>query len=246
MRRSQSKHRIKQLEKKLLDKEEELKIIYQVAQSAHSLELDKLLTEIVEIASGLTQADSCLIYTLDPRKSQLILRASKNPHPTLIKKIKMRLGEGITGWVAREKKPVAITDNAANDSRFKLFTSLPEDRYQAFLSVPIVNNYGVVGVINIQHKESHRYSDDEINLLSAVGKIVGGAVENARLVEESLHLKEALETRKILEKAKGILIKSGLSEREAHRRLQQQSMNSRRSLREVSEAIIVAEKLRHK
>ncbi len=229
------------LRKKLKKKERELKVLYQITEMVSSLELDRVLAGIVKIASRLTKADSCLIYLLDHKSDTLILRASKNPHKSILGQVKMHLGEGITGWVAREKKPVAISKDAASDSRFKFFAALPEDRYQAFLSVPILNTHGLVGVINIQHKNSHEHTEDEITLLSAVGKIVGGAVENARLVEESLALKETLATRKILEKAKGILMQSShLSEAEAHRRIQKQSMDIGKSVREIAEAIVLS------
>jgi len=148
--------------------------------------------------------------------------------------------------VAKNEKPVAISRGARNDPRFKLFRSLPEDKFEAFLSVPIINKRGVVGVINVQHKKPHKHTETEINLLSAMGKLVGGAVENALLVEETLELKEILELRKLVEKAKGILMKRRqISEEDAYRILQKESMDSRRSLKEVTEAILLAEKFYH-
>ena len=229
-------------EKKVIkDLKKELDFLYKVTKDVHSLEIDSLLREIVKIAVEVSDSDSCLIYVLDPQKNELVLRASKNPRPQLLKKIKMKLGEGITGWVAREKKPVAIPKGAARDPRFKLFRSLPEDKFEAFLSVPIINKHGVCGVINVQHQKKHDHSPMEINLLAAIGKLVGGAVENALLIETTLELKEALDIRKIVEKAKGILMKKiGLSEDEAFNRLRRESMNSRKSLKEVSEAVILA------
>lgn len=223
----------------------ELSLLYKVAQSVHSLEIDELLKEIVKIATAVTQGDSCLVYVLDPKKQELVLRASKNPHPDLLRKIKMKIGEGITGWVAREKRPVAISSRANKDPRFKFFRSLPEDRFEAFLSVPIMNKHGICGVINVQHKKKHLHSKMEINLLTAIGKLVGGAVENALLIEESLALKEALEIRKNIERAKGILMrKSKLTEEEAYRVLQRESMNTRKSLKEIAETIILADKFK--
>ncbi|MBI4067170.1 GAF and ANTAR domain-containing protein [Candidatus Gottesmanbacteria bacterium] len=222
----------------------ELTFLYRVAQSVHSLELDELLKEIVKIATQVTHGDSCLIYILDKEKQSLILRASKNPHKDLFQRITMKLGEGITGWVAKEKRPVAISQGAAHDPRFKFFRSLPEDKFEAFLSVPIINKVGVVGVINVQHKKMHKHADMEINLLSAIGRLVGGAVENALLIEESMALKEALEIRKLIERAKGILMKrKSISEPEAYRQIQKESMDSRKSLKEIAEAIILADKL---
>lgn len=221
----------------------EISFLYRVTQSVHSLEIEEVLKEIVEIASEVSAAHACLVYVLN-KHNELILRASKNPHPELLSKVKMKLGEGITGWVALEKKPVAISSGASKDSRFKLFRTLPEDRFEAFLSVPILTKRGVVGVINVQHQSAHVHSDTEINLLSAMGKLVGGAVENALLIEETLSLKEALELRKLIEKAKGIIMnKAHISEHDAHTLLQKESMKSGKSIRFVAEAVIIAEGL---
>ena len=234
-----------ELNNKLKELQKELNFLYLAAKTVHSLELHELLREIVKIALKVTKGDSCLIYILDPKKKVLVLKASKNPHADLLEKITMKLGEGITGWVAKAKKPVILTEMAYQDPRFKSFSSLPEDRYEAFLSVPMVNKIGVVGVINIQHRKKHAYSHMEINLLTAIGKLVGGAVANALLVEQTLELKEALELRKVIEKAKGILMKhKNISEDEAYRILQKESMNTRKTLKEITEAIILVEKLK--
>lgn len=232
------------LKKELARKEKELEILFKVIHDVSSLELKRVLKNIVQIVTQLTQADSCFVYVLDPGKKELVLRASKNPHQRLLKRIKMRMGEGITGWVAKEKKPVAIEQKAFLDPRFKFFRSLPEDRYQAFLSVPIVNKKGVVGVINVQHKRKHLYPQEQIELLTTIGRIVGGAVENARLVEEALELRDALETRKILEKAKGILMKKlKIDEERAYQLIRKQAMNTTKSIKEISEAIVLGSKL---
>ncbi len=238
--------KLQELKNKLKQKEKELKILFTVAQTISGLDLDPILSTIVSIVSRVTKADSCFIYIIDSKKEELILRASKNPHKTALGRITMKIGEGITGWVAREKKPVVINQKASTDSRFKLFPSLAEDRYEAFFSVPILNKHGVVGVINAQYKKKHIHTVGEVELLSAIGQLVGGAVENARLVEESLTLKEALETRKVIDKAKGILMKKlQLSEDEAYRKIQKQSMNMRKSARDIAEAIVVSEVLTH-
>lgn len=219
----------------------ELDILYKIAESVHSLEIEELLKELAQIVEDITKADSILIYTVDPRKEELILRSSKNPHANLLRKVKMKMGEGITGWVAREGKTVVISEGAYTDSRFKYFSSLPEDRFEAFLSVPILSKDRTLGVINVQHKIPHRHSEMEINLLTATGKLVGGAVANALLVEESLALKEALEIRKVVEKAKGILMKrKNISEEEAFKFIQKESMNKRKSVKEIADAIILA------
>lgn len=230
--------------KDIEDLHKELSFLYRVAQTVHSLELDEVLKEIVRIAVEITGGDSCLVYVMDPARQELVLRASKNSHKDLLTKITLKVGEGITGWVAQEKKPVVISKDARHDPRFKVFRSLPEDKFEAFLSVPILTKRDVVGVINIQHEQQHEHSPMEINLLTAMGKLVGGVVENARLIEETIELKGALESRKLVEKAKGIIMKRrSMSESDAFALLQKESMNSRKSLREVAEAVLLAEKL---
>jgi signal transduction protein with GAF and PtsI domain len=224
--------------------QKEVRLLYHVAQTVHSLELEEVLREIVSVVEELSQPDSVLIYVLDPKKQELILRSSKNPHTELLRKITLKMGEGITGWVASQKQPVAIAKGASQDSRFKYFRSLPEDKFEAFFSVPIMSKRGVIGVMNIQHKKVHAHSQMEINLLTAVGKLVGGAVENALLVEETLTLKEALELRKVVEKAKGILMKrQKISEEDAYKILQKESMDMRKSLKDIAEAIIISENI---
>src|SRR2546425_4129172 len=141
---------------------QELRILHQISQSiSATLDLDQVLRQIVDLVIDVTHGDACLIYLLDESADNLVLRASKNPHPKLIGKIAMKVGEGITGWVAREVQPVAIARHASKDSRFKLFHTLPEDKYEAFLSVPIVAppTDKVIGVINVQHRKSHKHSD---------------------------------------------------------------------------------------
>ena len=176
---------------------QELRILHQISQSIScTLDLDQVLRQIIDLVIGVTKGDSCLVYLLDETADNLVLRASKNPHPRLIGKIAVRVGEGITGWVAREAQSVAIARNAAKDSRFKLFHTLPEDKYEAFLSVPIVAppTDRVIGVINVQHRRAHRHSEREQTLLSIIGHQVGGAIDNARLYQETARRSQQIST----------------------------------------------------
>src|SRR5260370_10454975 len=97
----------------------------------------EVLTRVVDFASVLVKCDSCLIYVLE--NDELVLRASKNPHPEVVGRLRIHLGQGITGWVAEHRQPVAVAREASKDPRFKLLSELPEDRYDAFLSVPILS-----------------------------------------------------------------------------------------------------------
>ena len=207
--------------------------------------LHEVLAQIVEFVSAVIKCDSCFVYVLEA--DELVLRASKNPHEDCIDRLKLRVGQGITGWVAEHREPVAISENADKDVRFKFFNELPEDSYQAFLSVPVITRGRVVGVINLQHRQPHTYTPRQIRLVSTVGFLVGAEIEMARLEGENSQLLEKLETRKLLERAKGILQRDlGLDEEQAYLTLQRQSRQKRKSLREIAEAVVLGEEIRRK
>jgi uroporphyrinogen-III synthase len=125
------------------------------------------------------QCDSCLLYLIDNR--ELVLCGSNNPHPEAIGKVRLRMSEGLTGWVARERRLLAISREAFADPRFKAFTLLPEDTFEAFLSVPVIARNRVVGVINVQHREPHAHTGSEMEVLTTVGEQVGCLLVLSRL-----------------------------------------------------------------
>ncbi len=169
----------------LEEKTQELELLQRITESIGSnLDLGIVLKEIVALVVEKSNADACLIYLVNESKDALVLQASKIPHPKLIGQIRVELGEGITGWVAKERRAVAISENAENDPRFKSFQHLPEDRYQAFLSVPVISKEEMIGVLNIQYKSPHHHSQEDIRLLSTIAHQVGNAIGNARLYDE--------------------------------------------------------------
>jgi uroporphyrinogen-III synthase len=205
--------------------------------------LHEVLTRVVQFVSSVVRCDSCFIYVLDV--DELVLSASKNPHPEIVNRLKLRVGQGITGWVAEHRQPVAVGRQASADPRFQVFNELPEDRYEAFLSVPVLSRGKLVGVINVQHREPHTHSRREIQLISMIGFFVGAEIEMARLEVANNALSEQLEERKVVDRAKGILQRDlGLTEEEAYLTIQRQSRQRRKSKREIAEAIIIGDELR--
>jgi uroporphyrinogen-III synthase len=221
--------------------------------SSH-LSLDEMLGEIVGLTSQVTGCDACLVYLIEAETGEIVLRASQVPHTYDIDNLRLKMGEGVTGWVAEHKSVVALSENAASDHRFKRFTALVEDTYQAFLSVPLINRGDIIGVINVHHREPHTHTPDEISLVTFVGEQMGAAIaqslleeENARLLEEKEEMRRRLEERKLVERAKGILQhRHHLTEEEAYLRLRNESRRLRRPMRELAEAIILAEDLSRK
>jgi uroporphyrinogen-III synthase len=205
--------------------------------------LHEVLARVVDFVSSVVKCDACLVYVLEGEK--LVLRGSKLPHAGIVDTLGLALGQGITGWVAQNREPVVISNNAASDARFKLFTELPEDRFEAFLSVPILSRGKLVGVINVQHRREHHHSQREIRLISTIGFLVGAEVEMARLETERTELSDKLETRKAVERAKGILQRDlQLDEESAYAMLRKQSRQKRKTMREIAEAVILSDELR--
>src|SRR5437899_2144638 len=191
----------------------------------------------------LVKCDSCLVYVVEGE--ELVLRASKNPHLEVVDRLKLHVGQGITGWVAEHREPVAVAEKASQDPRFQFFHELPEDSFEAFLSVPLMCRGRVVGVINLQHKQHHVYRRREIRMISTIGFLVGAEIELARLEDANSSLADQLETRKIVERAKGILQRDlGLSEEQAYLTLQRQSRQKRKPMKEIAEAIVLSDEVK--
>jgi len=179
----------------LRQKDRELDVLRRISETiSGTLDQEAVLERIIELVVEVTRGDAAFLYLLDDTREALVLRASTQPHPSLIGRIRLELGEGITGWVARERTPVAIARDASEDPRFKFFQSLPEDRYHAFVSVPVIAKNEVIGVINVQHRDPHRHEAGEIALLVTIGHQVGSAIENARLYEAMRRKTLQLET----------------------------------------------------
>jgi uroporphyrinogen-III synthase len=205
--------------------------------------LHKVLLRILDFIASVMKCDSCFVYVVEG--SELVLRASKNPHAEVIDRLRLRIGQGITGWVAENKKPVTISSNASQDARFQAFNELPEDRYEAFLSVPVLCRDRIVGVINVQHRESHTYTQRELQLISTIGFLVGPEIDTVRRDDESSKSSELTGARKTVQDATRVLQRDlGISEEEAFFTLQKQSRDRRKSMREIADAILLTDEIK--
>jgi GAF domain-containing protein len=164
----------------------QVELLHQISNIVSSnLGLERMLQELIGMATDVTGCDACLVYLVDRASHEIVLRASQLPHAQEIGHIRMKMGEGITGWVAQHKSVVALPANAASDARFKTYQSLPEDTYQAFLSVPLVSNGELIGVINVHHKAKHAHTPEETALIGFIGEQLGGAIAKSKLQERT-------------------------------------------------------------
>jgi uroporphyrinogen-III synthase len=187
--------KVKELQATLERTQQQLRLFQKISRfMVREMSLPEVLQGIVSLVVEFTSCDSCLVYLID--REELVLCASNTPHLSTIGKVRLRLGEGLTGWVARERRLLAISREAYNDPRFKSFRELPEDSFEAFLSAPVIARNRVVGVINVQHRLPHAHSGSEMELLTTVGEQVGCLLLLARMepstVERADHVELVL------------------------------------------------------
>lgn len=175
--------------------EQQLQLFQKISRfMVREMSLQEVLQGVVSLMVEFMACDSCLLYLID--NDQLVLCASNTPHPATIGKVRLRMNEGLTGWVARERRLLAISREAYADSRFKTFRELPEDTFEAFLSAPVIARNRVVGVINVQHRLPHQHTGSEMELIATVGEQIGCLLVLARMaptaVEAANHVELVL------------------------------------------------------
>ena len=149
-----------------------------------SLSIERVLGAIVDIATDATSCHACFIYFVEDER--LELRAASPRYSHLVGTLSFGLGEGLTGWVARTKTPEFIRDNAMADPRMKYVPELEEEDFQSMVAVPVLARQGeVIGVIVLHTEAPHEFDEDVLNFLVHTASLVGGAIENAQLFEET-------------------------------------------------------------
>lgn len=162
----------RELEARLARVEQQLRLFQRVSRlMTREMNLDDVLQEILTLVREFLRCDSALIYLIE--EGELVLYATSDREHRNVGKVRLRFSEGLTGWVARERRLLAISREAYSDPRFKYFKELPQDTFEAFLSVPIISQGGVVGVINVQNREARVHSGDDMEMLTTIGEQVG-------------------------------------------------------------------------
>ena len=185
-------------------------------------------------------AKICALWLLDKERQELKIRATQAMSSEYLKARTLKVGEGIVGLVARERTPIAIYD-VMKDERYKEKTLAQKEKFVSMLSVPMIEKNEIIGVINVYTAEPHEFTQSDIDLLSTVANQAAVAIENTELMVKTRVIQEELETRKKVERAKGILMKEqGLNEDEAYALLRRASMDKRVPMKDVADAIILS------
>jgi GAF domain-containing protein len=210
------------------------------------LYLEELLRLIVGVTAEIMHSKISSLMLLDPNTKELIVRATQSISEAYNKKPNIKLGEGIAGIVASDNKPLTILD-VRQDYRYLNRDIAKKERLVSLASVPLAVKGRVIGVLNCYTSKRHNFTKNELDLLTALANQAALAIENAELDLRARSAEEALTTRKLVERAKDILAQeANILPSEAYRLIQKQSMDSRKSMREIAEAIILAKDIKGK
>jgi two-component sensor histidine kinase/putative methionine-R-sulfoxide reductase with GAF domain len=179
-----AERRIAELRAQLEEKSAEVEILHGLtAGVAAAPDTEAMLQFVARTAVEVSGTESSSIYVLEQARNNLVLKAVHDAPHGLVGKLSLRVGEGITGWVARELLPVALERDAYKDPRFKELPDLRDENCQSFLSVPMVAQSEFVGVLNVKTREPHAYAPRTVRLLQAVAGQAAAAVQGMRLQE---------------------------------------------------------------
>ena len=205
--------------------------------------LDDILKLIVTVTANVMDSKICSLWLLDEKEKVLKIRATQTMSEEYLKERILKLGECVVGYVAQTKKPLAILD-VLKEPRYKEKELARKESLVSMLSVPLALKDKVIGVINCYTSYPHQFTEVEKDMLTAVASQSAICIESTELMVKTKVIQEELEIRKLVERAKGVLMKrQGLSEDEAFKRIRKASMDSRKTMREIAEAILLTDKM---
>ncbi len=228
----------KELEKKL---QALSKISYAITSQRYTEDILKLIVTLTAEAMGFK---ICSLMLLDIAKGELSIKATQSVSGRYLKKPPIKLGEGIAGRVVKENKAY-ISSDVRKDPLYINQDVAKAEGLCSLLSLPLSVKGSVIGVLNFYTSKKHEFTPSEINILESIANQAAIVIDNWRLMLQTQVMREELETRKKVEKAKGILMKEeGLSEDAAYNLMRKYSMKTRRQMKEIAESIIVSYEVR--
>ncbi|PIW66059.1 MAG: histidine kinase [Candidatus Omnitrophica bacterium CG12_big_fil_rev_8_21_14_0_65_43_15] len=221
--------------------QENIKALSKISKAiASDLYLEDILRLIVSVTAEVMGSNICSLILVDEAKQELVIRATQSISEEYNKKKPLKIGEGIAGKAIEQNRPIVVKD-VTKEAEYKHKDIAKKEGLKSLLCVPLVVKNKVIGAINCYTNKAHNFSDTEINILTSIASQAAVAIENTELLVKTKIIREELEARKKVERAKGILMKEeGMAEDQAYLKLQKYSMDMRKSMREVAEAIILA------
>ncbi len=206
--------------------------------------LDEILGLIVVVTAGMLNSKICSIMMLDKKGKELMIKATQALSEEYKKKPNVKVNESISGEVVKTQKPITILD-VRKEKKYGFKELAIKEKFTSMLAVPMVVKNKAIGVVNVYTKKPHVFSEDEIDVLQIVANQAAVAIENTHLMDDALKAKEALEARKIVERAKGVLMRlNNLSEDAAYRLIHRKSMDTCKTMKQIAESILLLEDIK--
>jgi len=208
--------------------------------------LEDILKLIVMVTAKVTGVEICSLWLIDESEKpvKIRLKASQAIEPAYVRDRALTMKEGVVGYVITHNQPLIVKD-VLKEPRFKEKEMAKKLGLVSMVSVPLqVRDGKVIGVLNCFTAKPHEFSETEVNLITAVANQAAVAILNTELMVKTKVIQEELETRKLVERAKEILMrKRNMGGDEAHRWIQKRSMDSRKSIRNIAEAILLSDEI---
>jgi len=208
--------------------------------------LEDILKLIVMVTAKVTGVEICSLWLIDESEKpvKIRLKASQAIEPAYVRDRALTMKEGVVGYVITHNQPLIVKD-VLKEPRFKEKEMAKKLGLVSMVSVPLqVRDEKVIGVLNCFTAKPHEFSETEVNLITAVANQAAVAILNTELMVKTKVIQEELETRKLVERAKEVLMrKRNMGGDEAHRWIQKRSMDSRKSIRNIAEAILLSDEI---
>lgn len=226
------------------DFKEKFALLYEVSKAIVSNRyLEEILSVVVALTAQLMDSKICLLMLLDDKKQELVIQATQSLSERYRNKPPIKVGQSISGRVVETKRPITVRD-VTQEAMYSFPEIARAEGLKSLVSVPMMIKGRVIGVLNCYTATERDFDDDDVQNLITVANQAAVAIENTKLLAEKVEAIESLETRKKVERAKAILMKKHkLEENEAYRMLQKQSMEKRKTMAQIAEAIILSEDL---
>ncbi len=224
-----------------------IKALMDISQAITSdLFLEDLFKLIVMVTAKVTGVEICSLWLIDENTDPPVIRlkATQSFEPVYVKDRVLQLDEGVVGYVVSTQRPLII-DDVLNNERFKEKEMAKKLGLVSMVGVPLQGKENkVVGVLNCFTGKPHVFSETDINMLMAVASQAAVAIYNTNLIIKTNIIEQELKSRKRIERAKEILMKGrNLNGEDAYRWIQKRSMDTRKTMLEVADAILLADEL---
>lgn len=246
-KRGQHPTTLERLHQSVRQRRRELETLARVSEAVVSAQyLDEILRLIVTVTAELMGSKVCSLMLLDEANQHLVIKATQALSPAYRDKPPIKVGQSVSGRALKERRPISVLD-VTKDRRYMFPAIAKREGLCSLLCVPMAVKNRVIGVVNCYTSREHRFSDDEIRVLSTIANQAAVAIEHTRALDEAVATREALSARKMIEQAKGLLMSEAhLTEEQAFRLLQKQSMEKRKSMRDIAEAILMVRELKQR